>query len=202
VRVPNQQTHVNKKIAKKSDNLIHIKMNCIVQNEIIDLILNSFKDDLADSFDQYRNHVYRVYNFAIQSITNQKDIKTLSIATAFHDLGIWTNKTFDYIKPSIDLAKQYCLINSIDTETIVEIELIIENHHKLTRIKKNELAEIFRQADLIDLTLGLIRKQIGKKNIRNIKNTFPNKGFHLNLCRLFIRNLFLNPLRPLPMYKL
>ncbi len=177
-------------------------MNCITQNETIDLILNSYKADLGVSFDQYRNHVYRVYNFAIQGVTNQKDIKILSIAAAFHDLGIWTNKTFDYINPSIDLAKQYCLINSIDTDTIADIELIIRDHHKLTQIKKHRLAEIFRQADLIDLSLGLIRKKIDYKFIRKIKETFPNKGFHLYLCRLFVRNLFLNPLRPLPMYKL
>ena len=177
-------------------------MACITQNDTIDLILNSYKVDLGDSFEQYRNHVYRVYNFAIQGLTNQRDIKTMSIAVAFHDIGIWTNKTFDYIQPSIDLAKLYCLINSIDTASIVDIELIIRDHHKLSKIKNNRLAEIFRQADLIDLSLGLIRKQIDNTVIRMIKNSFPNKGFHLYLCRLFMRNLFLNPLRPLPMYKL
>ena len=177
-------------------------MTCICQNETIDLILNSYKTDLGDSFEQYRNHVYRVYNFAIQRLTNQKDINTLNIAVAFHDLGIWTNKTFDYIKPSIDLAKQYCMKQSIDSITIAEIELIIEDHHKLTKIKKSELAEIFRQADLVDLTFGLISNQIDTKNIRIIKETFPNKGFHLKLFRLFIKNLIQNPLKPLPMYKL
>ncbi len=176
-------------------------MNCITQNDTIDLILNSYKIDLGDSFEQYRNHVFRVYNFAIQGSTNQRDIKTMSIAAAFHDIGIWTNKTFDYIQPSINLAKLYCLNNSIDSDSIVDIELIIKDHHKLTKIKNNRLAEVFRQADLIDLSLGLISKQIDIKIIRKIKETFPNRGFHLYLCRLFLRNLLLNPLRPLPMYK-
>ena len=177
-------------------------MTCVLQNETIDWILNSFKDDLGDSFERYRNHVYRVYNFAIQGVSDEKDIKILSIAAAFHDLGIWTNKTLDYIQPSVDLARHYCLINSIDNDTIVYIELLIRDHHKLTQIKKYHLAEIFRQADLIDLSLGLINRQIDNKVIRKIRKTFPNKGFHLYLCRMFVRNLFINPLRPLPMYKL
>lgn len=176
-------------------------MNCITHNETIDLILNSYKNELADNFEQYRNHVYRVYNFASKGVADQKDSKTVAIAAAFHDLGIWTNKTFDYIQPSIELAKHYCMANSMDSETCAEIEMIIENHHKLTKIKKSELAEVFRQADLIDLTWGLIRKQIDRKTIRTIKAAFPNKGFHLNLSQLFIKNLFLNPFKPLPMYK-
>lgn len=176
-------------------------MTCIIQNETIDSILNSYKADLGDSFEPYRNHVYRVYNFAIQAVTNQKDIETLTIAAPFHDLGIWTHKTFDYIQPSIDLAKGYCSANSIDKDTTAIIELIIGDHHKLTPIKTNELADIFRQADLIDLTFGLISKQVAKKDIREIKKAFPNKGFQLYLGKLFVLNLFRNPLRPLPMFR-
>ncbi|MBK8807613.1 MAG: phosphohydrolase [Bacteroidales bacterium] len=176
-------------------------MTCILQNDTIDSILNSHKVELGDSFEPYRNHVYRVYNFAILSLTDSNDINTLSVAVAFHDLGIWTKKTFDYIQPSIDLARHYCLLNLIETEKIVEIEFIIKEHHKLSKISNNRLAEIFRKADLVDLSLGMIRKNIDRKYIRKVKENFPNKGFHLYLSRLFLKNLFLNPLRPLPMYK-
>jgi len=177
-------------------------MNIIEQNKIIDSILNTYKDYLGKEFDQYRNHVYRVYNFAILCEPIKCDIKVLSIASAFHDLGMWTNQTFDYLGPSIDLAKKYCIQNSIDNETISEIEMIIDNHHKMSKVKTSQLAEVFRRADLVDLSLGLFRNGIGKRNIQEIKKIFPNKGFHLNLCRLFLKNLLIHPLRPLPMYKL
>jgi hypothetical protein len=126
---------------------------------------------------------------------------TLCIASAFHDLGIWTNHTFDYLKPSIALAKKYCRANAIDNIIIAEIETIIGEHHKLTSIKTSKLAEVFRMADLTDLTLGLICNGIDKRSIKMIKETFPNKGFHLNLGKFFLKNLFVNPLKPLPMYK-
>lgn len=176
-------------------------MHCITQNEIIDSILISYKEDLGRYFEQYRNHVFRVYNLAIPFMSDNKDIEIISIASAFHDLGIWTNNTFDYIKPSIDLAKQFCISNNFDASEIIEIETIIENHHKLSKVKTSKLAEILRQADLIDLTLGLIRKGRESKYIRVLKKTFPNKGFHLFLSWIFLKNLLKNPFKPLPMYK-
>ena len=176
-------------------------MDCITKNDIIDRILDTYKHDLGNAFEQYRNHVYRVFNFTMPYLSSNQEIETISIAAAFHDLGIWTNKTFDYLEPSILLAKQYAAANRTDAATIHEIETIISLHHKLTRIKTSALAETFRQADLVDLSLGIIRCGRTRKTVSKIKRAFPNKGFHLNLTKLFVKNLIKNPLRPLPMYK-
>jgi hypothetical protein len=177
-------------------------MECIRQNEILDSILNSSKKDLGQYFETYQNHVYRVYNFAIPYVKIKNEIEILSVAAAFHDLGIWTNNTFDYIKPSIVSAKKYASDNNFDAAAIHEIETIIEEHHKLTKIKASKLAEIFRTADLTDLSLGLFPGKITRKDIRMIKSIFPNKGFHLFLTKIFLKNLIKNPLHPLPMFKL
>ena|ERR1035437_8194179 len=176
-------------------------MKYIKQNEIIDFILHSYKEDLGIDFELYHNHVYRVFNYAIANITSDLDHRKIAIAVAFHDLGIWTNNTFDYINPSKALAKKYCVIHSIDDASIVDIERMIDDHHKLTKITDNELSEVFRQADLTDLSWGLIHRSMKQTDIRKIKQLFPNKGFHRNLCGLFFKNLFINPLRPLPMFK-
>jgi hypothetical protein len=135
-------------------------------------------------------------------LKSDRAVEIISIAVAFHDIGIWTNKTFDYINPSIELVKKYASENDLDSDKIDEIVLIIREHHKLTKITRSALAEQFRQSDLIDLTFGLIRNGRSKEDIQLIKKTFPNKGFHLYLVRLFLKNLFTNPGRPLPMYKL
>ena len=176
-------------------------MDLISQNNIIDRILNSYKPELGNDFEQYRNHVYRVYNFALPYVKSTLDIEILSVATAFHDLGIWTNRTFDYLKPSIYLAKQYALNNHLNIDSIIQIETIINEHHKLTKIKTSLIAEIFRQADLVDLSLGLIRHGRKGQEIRMVRNFFPNKGFHVNLLKLFLKNLLKKPWKPLPMYK-
>jgi hypothetical protein len=177
-------------------------MNCIPKNELIDSILNSYLKDLGTCFDQYRNHVYRVYNFSVPHVNGERDIKILSIASAFHDVGIWTHHTFDYLEHSIALAKKYSKAHKIDAEAILEIETIINEHHKLTRVKTSKLAEIFRQADMVDLTWGWIRNGRDKKDITMIQKAFPNKRFHVTLTKLFLVNLLQHPLRPFPMYKL
>jgi hypothetical protein len=176
-------------------------MDCITKNDVIESILATYRQDLGNDFAQYRNHVYRVYNFAVPFFASAQDIKTLAVAAAFHDLGIWTHQTFDYLEPSIELARQYATDKNMGAATILEIETIINFHHKLTKIKTSKLAEIFRQADLVDLSAGIFRFGRSRKTIRMIKKAFPNKGFHLNLTRLFFKNIVKNPLSPLPMYK-
>jgi HD domain len=181
---------------------LSLTRNFMKQNDIIDSILNSYKNDLGKYFEQYKNHVYRVYNFAVPYATLEKEIKILSIASAFHDLGIWTHNTFDYLQPSIALAKKYSEINNLNAEAITEIGIIINEHHKLSRVETSKLAEIFRQADIVDLTWGLIRNGRSKTDIKLMKNVFPNKGFHIHLTKLFMINILKHPLKPLPMYKL
>ena len=168
---------------------------------IIDTILGTYRDDLGSSFDQYHNHVYRIYHFAVININSEIDIRNLAIAAAFHDIGIWTGNTFDYLAPSIALARKYCTDKEIDSTSRAEIEITINEHHRLSVIKTSELAEVFRQADLVDLSWGLIR--LGRKSnyIKLMKKKFPNKGFHYNLLKFFLKNLIRHPLKPLPMYK-
>ena len=35
------------------------------------------------------------------------DLEKIAVAAVIHDLGIWTNKTFDYIAPSAALAREH-----------------------------------------------------------------------------------------------
>ncbi|MOA28372.1 hypothetical protein D3C78_1493120 [compost metagenome] len=78
---------------------------------------------------------------------------------------------------------------------------MINDHHKLSTVQKSQLAEIFRQADLTDLSFGLIRNGHDTDRVKAVRNTFPNKGFHWFLLRTFGKNLFKNPLNPLPVVK-
>jgi hypothetical protein len=173
----------------------------IITNDTIDNILNTYRSELGENYEPYRNHVYRVYNFALTQLDANQELEKLSIATAFHDIGIWTNNTFDYIEPSAQLAREYCRKQNISHSDTNEVELIIKNHHKLSEVESSVLAEIFREADLIDLTLGYVPKGRKKDDIKIIKKLFPNKGFHLFLLKLFAKNLIKNPSHPFPIFK-
>jgi hypothetical protein len=175
--------------------------NIIQQHPIIEALFASYASVIGKDTEKYRNHVYRIFNYTL-FLSNNADEEKYAIAAFFHDIGIWTNKTFDYLKPSIDLAKAYLLKNNKENWSD-EIALMIDNHHKTTTYKGNykNTVEIFRKADWTDVTLGLIHFEIPSDYIKQVENQFPYNGFHLFLVKLFFKNLLQHPFKPLPMFK-
>ena len=174
----------------------------------IDHILDTAREDLGDDFVAYRNHVYRVVHLAAALCDADGDaLDKLSVAGAFHDLGIWTDRTWDYLEPSAARAQSY-LESEGKPEWVDEVREMICNHHKITAWRRPggarsavPLVEAFRQADWIDVTLGIRRFGVDKAVIRPIVRAFPNAGFHRRLRQLTIHRLLTRPLRPLPMFR-
>jgi hypothetical protein len=172
----------------------------ITQNIHINSILSAHSAMIGADMEKYRNHVYRMFNFALY-FNKGEEVDLLAVAAAFHDIGIWTDKTFDYLEPSIKLAVEYADAHPelyLSPEKLVQV---IEFHHKITRVKLNASAEQFRRADIADLTIGLIRFGIPRQVYKNAVREFPIKGFHWKLVKLTLKQLTINPLKPLPMFK-
>ncbi|WP_316674766.1 HD domain-containing protein [uncultured Tolumonas sp.] len=174
--------------------------------KFIDDVLLPYKDIIGLDYQAYRFHCFRVFLFSLTLLNNSQDAKNiekLAIASAFHDLGMWTDNTFDYIKPSIALSTKY-LISSGKTEWVEEIASMIENHHKVTSYNETctNLVNIFRKADWIDVSLGFIKFNITTKFVQSVKNKYPNSGFHKRLIAISLKHFVKNPFDPLPMFKL
>ena len=171
-------------------------------DDTINRILYDYEDDLSKDFDKYRNHVLRIYNYCLSIDDTPQNREKYAVAAAFHDLGIWTNHTFDYLNPSIKLAKTF-LETQNKSEWIEEITLMIDNHHKMTAYLgtyKNTV-ETFRKADWIDVSLGIKKFGLDRNIIKSMKTMYANKGFHVFLIKMFFKNLLINPFIPLPMFK-
>lgn len=169
---------------------------------LLDDILEKWKDELGDNYIGYKNHVYRMINFcfALRNY-NQEEREKIIIAGCFHDLGIWSDKTFDYLPPSITLAKEYLKKNNLEKWT-PEIELMIGMHHKLGKYQgDNSLIEVFRRGDLVDFSLGFVKCGLPKNYIKSVKNQFPNAGFHKYLVCLASGWVLKHPLNPAPVLK-
>ena len=170
---------------------------------LLEAILAEWKTVIDKDFEGYKNHVYRMLNFCffLHKATEEEKQK-LIIAACFHDLGLWSDKTVDYLPPSIVLARQYLQQNKLEHWSS-EIELIIDMHHKLTEYKNNDfpLVEVFRKADLADFSLGLIKGNISKDYITLVKAAFPNAGFHKMLFKEQGKWLLKHPLKPFPILK-
>ena len=122
----------------------------------IEEVLHDHASELGHDFIAYRNHAYRVVNLCAAIVKDRADLEKIAVAAVFHDLGIWTNKTFDYIAPSVALAREYLAAHG-RAAWIPEIERMIADHHKITPSHANHdsLVEPFRRADWIDVTRGL-----------------------------------------------
>lgn len=109
-----------------------IGISVITEIAMLDRVLRAHAAGLGSDFVGYRNHAYRVANLCIALAPAGPDqIEKIAVATAFHDLGIWTDGTFDYLGPSVRLARAY-LTESGRPEWITEVERTILEHHKLS----------------------------------------------------------------------
>lgn len=169
----------------------------------LDALLAAHAGSLGEDATGYRHHAYRVANFYWQLAPGDADaLEKLSIAVAFHDLGIWTAGTFDYLPPSRELARAHMQASG-RTDWGDEVDAMIEAHHKIQGAPPGTRAsvEAFRRADWIDVSRGLRRFGLPRASVREVMRAFPNAGFHRRLAMLTLQRLRRHPLDPLPMMR-
>lgn len=171
-------------------------------NHHIEELLSRFYPVLGKDYHKYRNHVYRVFLNCLLEDPQQEQHEKYAIAAVFHDIGIWTDATVDYLQPSIQQLEEYLMQSKKEAWTD-EITLMIYWHHKVTRYQGLywRTVQNFRKADWIDVTFALGVWGAKRKYIRQYRRAFPNSGFHRFLLRRIVRHWFAHPLHPLPMFK-
>jgi len=170
---------------------------------LVEDILGSFKSVIGSDFDAYRNHVYRLINLCFSLGDFSRDDKEkIQIAACFHDIGIWTAGSLDYLPPSESEATRY-LEEKGKGAWVAEVSEMIEMHHRVRSCEDSAfgLVEPFRRADIADFSLGIVSMGISKELIAELKSVFPNAGFHFRLVQLGSRWFLRHPLNPLPMFR-
>lgn len=169
----------------------------------IEEILDAFRAELGPDHAAYRGHAYRVFHFcralAPDGPARADDI---ALAAAFHDLGIWSDRTVDYLPPSVRRLRAH-LAAAGRTREADELVRMVELHHKLTpcRSEADALVEAFRRADLVDVTFGLVRFGLPRTYVREVQAAFGEAGFHRRIGGLLGAWAVRHPLRPLPMLR-
>lgn len=170
---------------------------------VLDELLDAYSVAIGGDLQGYRGHCYRVLNFcAALAPDSGRSVEKIAIASAFHDMGIWTHRTFDYLEPSVDLAASY-LAQSGDEDWIQEVALMIHEHHRVRRAPcpTGSLVEAFRRADWIDVSGGLLTFGLARQMIRQAYAIWPSAGFHRKLIQLSLDRFTAHPLSPFPMLK-
>lgn len=171
--------------------------------EHIDEILEPWKAVIGPDYAGYRNHVVRMATFSFMlHPCSPEDQRKTEIAACFHDIGIWTDDTLDYLSPSVHTALRYLDERGL-TDWGREISEMILEHHKIRTVKSgvSPLVELFRKGDLVDVSKGLVRFGLAGKAVRDVMRMFPNEGFHLMLIKRGGKWFVKHPFNPLPMMK-
>lgn len=180
-----------------------IDRRAVVDNTL-DEILFPWRAAIGEDFPAYRNHCARVANLCAALTPQQGDeaMEKIATAAAFHDLGIWSHKTFDYLEPSQQLARLH-LVDTGRADWSGEIEAMIAHHHKVRPCHGHPewLVEAFRQADWIDVSRGRLRFGLPAAHVAAVLAAFPNEGFHKRLLELTWQHWRAHPLKPLPMMR-
>lgn len=177
-------------------------MQLIQRADALDAILAQWEPVIGADFAGYRNHCYRVLNLtrAFGHADADSTVKA-AIAAAFHDLGIWSARSFDYLAPSRALAMVY-LEQEGKGAWAAEIDAMITMHHKLTGAgPAASLVEAFRRADWIDVSLGVLRYGLPRQVVNEVQAAFANEGFHRRLVKLTVGRVLTHPFSPLPMMR-
>lgn len=170
---------------------------------LLDELLEPWRSLIAEDFDGYRNHCQRMLSFcfALRACSEEEQTK-VAIAACFHDIGLWTENTLDYLEPSVVPALQ-CLDERGLGAWSDDIRLMITEHHRLRAVRDSRypLVEAFRQADLVDFSLGLVKCGLSPSKVREVQQQFPNAGFHKGLLHKAGAWFVRHPFNPAPMMK-
>ena len=173
---------------------------------LVEEILSPWRVRIGVDYEGYKNHVYRMLHccFALASCSEQ-DRNRLMIAACYHDIGLWSALTVDYLPPSIREATSYLKANQL-SHWEEEVTLLIDLHHKIHVIngeiaEKYPLLEVFRRADLADFSLGMILGGVPADFMKRLKRQFPNAGFHKMLVKEAAGWFARHPLSPTPFMK-
>jgi len=179
-------------------------MKVIESHPTVDRLLETWEGPLGRDFLAYRNHAYRVLNFAAAlSGARREELEKLAVAAAFHDVGIWLDATFDYLEPSVRRAQEF-LVASDHAEWVPVVGEIIREHHKVLpwHGPGADLVEAFRRADWLDVCLFCLPTRLERRFLQEVRGAFPRSGFHRRLVELTWWWAKQHPFRPLPMFRI
>jgi hypothetical protein len=167
----------------------------------VEALLPQWRDAIGADYAAYRNHIYRVLHFFRAFTGAELEAQTQAeVAGVFHDLGIWTHGTIDYLEPSAGLAEAWLREQGREAWA-AEVLPMVREHHKLSHWGGSSRVEAFRRADWVDVSLGLLKFGLPPAYVREVKQRFPNQGFHKRLLELGMQRMKRHPLSPLPMLK-
>lgn len=189
----------------------------------LDAILEPYKESAFKgkeaAYAGYRNHCQRMANLTLINLQalgalSPRARRLVPVAAAFHDLGIWTSHTWDYIDPSEADARSFMAQRRSDFSEADErvVVRMIAEHHKFFPIPCQgapaaelgdlQMVECFRRGDWTEVSMGIFKWEATSAHLRQLQAEFPMAGFFALLAGIAWASWLHHPFsNPMPMMK-
>ncbi|CAK4245047.1 unnamed protein product [Aphanomyces euteiches] len=167
-------------IVTVEDMMLQYDIQVISQDTTVEKHLKPYEELLGADYTGYRNHIYRVLTYSLHYLHgDEKHRETIAMALVYHDIGLWTDKTNAYLKPSIDRA-----VEKVSNEDVELVQNIIYYHHKVTPFhgKNERIVNAVRKADWIDATMGYVHFSMPRRHMKTVNDAISEAGFHMTLA--------------------
>lgn len=168
----------------------------------IDAILAPWREQIGSDYLAYRNHVVRMATCCLWlKPCSAEQQRLIEVAACFHDIGLWTANTLDYLPPSLPPAEAYLAEHGLSDAYPIVREMILMHHSLRALPAADPLVELFRQGDWVDFSRGLVRFGLARADLAELAKQYPNAGFHRLLARRSVAWFVRNPFNPAPMMR-
>lgn len=180
----------------------------------MDACLSKYKQEFGGAYDVYRNHCLRVLSFARYILITesgfsdaqvQRAMPLMEVALAYHDMGLFTDLTLEYLDPSAARAERD-LKDTLSADDLLLVQNIILWHHKVSPwsgadVEGNAIVNAVRKGDWIDATTCLfggafVRKGVSSGNIVAAHTDLPEMGFGKFLMAIMPWGSYASKLNP------
>ena len=161
------------------------------QHNILDEQLKFVQDAVGTDFEGYRNHCLRTLTFVYHQMPDSvfdkqpNILDIVSVALAFHNVGMWTLEPRDYKNHSIAVMEQHVKKEGKwDNTSINMMREIILLHDLFGQYKDgesewmNEMINTVRHAYWADTTVGFIRGEMHASIVEAAYKKVPDAGYH------------------------
>lgn len=163
--------------------------------------LKRLREITGESGGPMERHGLRVFLIADRLATARDvavDREVLLIAGLLHDIGLYDEASHGgaYVRDGAEFTADLLQKQGWDQDRIRLCFDAIERHHELrSQWERGTEVELIRRADLVDLTSGLVRFDLGREWLRDLFRSVPRDGTYHTIGREVARQLTHRPLQ-------
>ncbi len=152
----------------------------IRSSQLLDILLEPWKETLGQDYDAYKNHALRTINYCYFILPNNEEVlQHVIITAAYHQLGLWIKNNKDYSSTSAETLIDNSEKIGFNPVPKHIIQAIIKHSSLTKEFGKNDLfAYTFWRAFRIEMSMGYSEQGLPSDFIDQVRTCIPTKHYN------------------------